>query len=231
MTTVAVKPIPGRVKGKTTVLKALDDLDGLISIAEREQLQQGIYVSHNIDQELKNEGAICGGRQACLVGSLYLAHGVKAEKTGSKTSWYNYYKGDWERDEAGDMVYIDEYELPGVDPDNRDEFMQKRAALRLAYQYLNLAAHNYIKKNHKDEYDVLIEDFDNAWSERVEPECGWAEHLFETTLDPDNLNGMYEGNLKQKQIADHKAHIQEVIIRVAKNARYQLKQDHKEVLA
>jgi hypothetical protein len=62
--------------------KALATCDGVIEIAKNEMLVRGNYITGIVDDKLKQQGAICGGRQACLVGSLYLAHGVPDEGWG-----------------------------------------------------------------------------------------------------------------------------------------------------
>lgn len=103
--------------------KALNTLDGVIKIADNEMLIQGDYVTAEIvNPELAKKGAVCGGRKACLVGSTYLAHGVKVwrEDGGLFETW------------------------------RRDDFMRTRPALRLAYEALNEAALRLIKREHRD---------------------------------------------------------------------------------
>lgn len=139
---------------KSDARTAYEAIDGIIQIAKREQLKQGFYISQDIDQELKNEGAICGGRQACLIGSLYISYGIK---------------GRWQSDSWGGK----DWGLPGVNPRQRERYLKNKPDLKLAYETLNETALRYIKKN----YPYNIDDQDET-----EPIEGWAEHLFESIL-------------------------------------------------
>lgn len=93
--------------------KAIDSLNGVIQIAKNEMLQQGLYISEVRDEKLAEQGAICGGRNACLVGSLWLGYGIKP---------------------VGDALFP---ELPGTDDDERRKFIRNRPGLRLALDALN----------------------------------------------------------------------------------------------
>lgn len=107
--------------------KALKNCDGVIEIANNEMLIQGDYVTHTIEnEELARQGSICGGHQACLVGSIYIAHGVKP----------------W-RKSVGPILF-------GRGP--REKFMSTRPALRLTYDAFNRAAFEKIGRG--QDYDL-----------------------------------------------------------------------------
>src|SRR5688572_27543090 len=59
---------------QSTIDKAHAILDGVVAISGREMLIHGTYVTSDVVRpDLAREGAICGGRQACLLGSVALA--------------------------------------------------------------------------------------------------------------------------------------------------------------
>lgn len=58
-------------------MNAIETLRNMRTIAENEMMVQGIYISDDVDDALRDEGAICGGHQACAIGSLWLAYGIK----------------------------------------------------------------------------------------------------------------------------------------------------------
>lgn len=143
------------------VLKALSNIDGVIEIARHEQLRQGRYIFNEVNEKLKNEGAICGGHQACLVGSLWISHGVKST--------------------ASEFWGSTELELPGVG--DRINFMRNRPALRLSYNYINDAALRYIKKNFAKWYERYENEVEIDYREAVDDnDSGWGETLFEEVL-------------------------------------------------
>lgn len=60
----------------TVEQEAVNILGRMESIVRNEMLTRGVYVTdHIVDPELAEQGAICGGRQACMVGSMWLAAG------------------------------------------------------------------------------------------------------------------------------------------------------------
>lgn len=56
--------------------KALATIDGMAEINDAEMMHPGTYVTDVVRPERKH--AICGGREACLIGSMFLAYGVRA---------------------------------------------------------------------------------------------------------------------------------------------------------
>jgi hypothetical protein len=120
--------------------KALATCDGVIEIAKNEMLVRGNYITGIVDDKLKQQGAICGGRQACLVGSLYLAHGVP-EMFGPFFSF---------------------------SASKRENHMRYRPALRLAYYAINEAAHRRMKVTNPDKLARLTRRYgvpDEGWGE------------------------------------------------------------------
>lgn len=105
--------------------KAIDTLDGTISIARNEMLAHAGYISPSIvNSELAKQGSVCRGHQACLIGSMWLAGGVR--RTGSR------FRG---------------YDLPSVSQGSeRDRFLARRPGLLLAYDATNAAAERYMKR-------------------------------------------------------------------------------------
>lgn len=109
-----------------TKQKALKALDGMLEIERNEMLVRGEYISVEIDDELAERGAICGGHRACLVGSLWLGYGVKPEK--------------------GTFCWGEEfYKLPGTE-DGRAAFLSRRPGLKVAYDALNDAAERCVSR-------------------------------------------------------------------------------------
>lgn len=145
--------------------KALDTCDGVIVMAQAEMLRQGVYVTRDIiDRERERDGSICGGRQACLVGSIFLAYGVP-----------------W-----GDIDF--EGHIPSFfSAENRESYMADKPALELAYTAFNQAAFEIVER----EYGERL-DYDYDWDEdkdcymptdRLEvPPEGWGEYFFEKVL-------------------------------------------------
>lgn len=102
-------------------------LDGIVEIAKNEMLVFGHYLSEKVVKpELAEEGAICGGRTACLIGSAYLAAGVKPtvqHQDGREYVW-----------------------LSHVDIGDREPILETRPALNAAINALNTAAEKWIDK-------------------------------------------------------------------------------------
>lgn len=140
---------------------AIATCDGVITITKREMLQQGVYVSHNIcDPKLADEGAICGGRKACLVGSIFLANG------------HTYH--EFMRAASGGSPYVGH--LPSWFQTGRWEFMADKPSLSLAYDAFNEAAWEAIERDHA-ELDIEAE---------FPPIEGWAEYFFEVVLEDES---------------------------------------------
>lgn len=163
-----------------TVDKAIDVLDGIREITKNEMLVARQYVSQDIvDPELAAEGAICGGRNACLVGSAYLAAGIKLKKD--------------------DMGFVD---LPGIgDADDRARFRKNRPGLRVAMDALNEAALARIEKLPEDEQNYVL--YEGIVS--IENEGDAAECLFENTPIHANREDILKLVTEAKRIIRRKA--------------------------
>lgn len=107
-------------------------LDGVVTISENDQLIHGEYVTSRIVKpELAAQGAICGGHQACLVGSVAIASlrrfdrandawlAIQAIRHGLHTDPTNYWFEDYEEER---------------------KYINRRPALKLAMTALNEAA-------------------------------------------------------------------------------------------
>lgn len=107
--------------------KAVAVCDGMREIARNEMLTRGVYVTDEIVRvDLAEAGAICGGHQACAVGSMLLAAGVRRR-------WRN-----------GDQY------LPGADVDARADYLRRHPHIQAAYDALNEAAERYCKRHNID---------------------------------------------------------------------------------
>ena len=113
--------------------QAIAILDNMREIVRNDMLLRGQYLTDHVARpDLKEQGAVCGGHQACAVGSLYLAGGVKPRR----------YRDHW-----GEYVY----ELPGVEAGHaRRRYLRRKPALRAAYDALNAAAERYCKRHKID---------------------------------------------------------------------------------
>lgn len=139
----------------TIANKALETCDGVINIAKNEQLVQGQYLTDVRNPKLAESGAICGGHQACLVGSLYIANGIPISEMlgwGFSFSWYT-----------------------------RESFMKNKPALRLAYAAINEASLRRMVKVNETRLNNLARrhGFDRYG---IGPVQGWGEFFFETFL-------------------------------------------------
>lgn len=108
-----------------TDITPIEILRGVIEIASNEMLIRGTYLTSDVVRpDLAETGALCGGRQACAVGSLFLAARVLREDIGFF-----------------------------ADMDERVDFMSDRPALAQAYAALNEAAVQHVAENEiKDPY-------------------------------------------------------------------------------
>lgn len=137
-----------------TIRKALSVCDGVIEVAENDMLAKGQYVFEEVSNpRLRARGSICGGHQACIVGSMFLAH--------------------------GDLPEYDEVDHTpimwgGIFSKRRDEWLSERPGLALAYRAINRAAKTTI-----DEYYSEWSDRDP----NVGPYKGWGEYFFERVLE------------------------------------------------
>lgn len=112
---------------RDTRKKALSALRGTIQIAENEMTTRGAYIRPNAKPALADTGAVCGGHQACAVGSLFLAGGVP----------YNIIDTVAARFQRRGFLTKDE-----------------NAHLSLAYDYLNDAADDYLDEHGIDREDL-----------------------------------------------------------------------------
>lgn len=109
---------------KPSAEKAIKVLDRMSTVVKNDMLTRGEYVTQSvISKKLAEEGAICQGRKACAIGSLWLAYGVRI-------------KG-----KNGSLV------LPGAESASR--YATHRPALKLALNALNAEATDFIEKNPK----------------------------------------------------------------------------------
>lgn len=138
--------------------KALSTCDGVIEITKNEMLVHGIYVSDNIrNRDLKARGSICGGRQACLVGSVYVSYGVGVFRADGA------YRADF----------------PGFSAGVREDFMRNRPGLRLAYNAINEAARRYALKGWPEYVATELREYGEQWEDETTPDEGWGEWFFE----------------------------------------------------
>lgn len=125
--------------------KALKTLDGMVEITKNEMLARGVYFSDQVvRRDLAESGALCGGRRACLIGSAWVAYGVKLDK---------------------------EAVLPGTDEDERHQFLRNRPALNAVYKALNNAAQrkfdrdpDLVERDHESAAEAL---FEGNYGERI----------------------------------------------------------------
>lgn len=121
----------------TRSLTADQILVNMREIAKNDMIQRVGYYDDDIARpDLAESGAICGGHQACAVGSLYLAASVMPKQDG----WYDDVHG--------------QYHLGNVNPSQRRVFMAENELISLseAYRALNDAAREYISREGLYEY-------------------------------------------------------------------------------
>jgi len=146
-------------------VEALAILDRMQTMVDNEMVAHVGYVNEYVVRpDLKEAGAICGGRNACVVGSLWLAAGAKPRKV----------QGEW-----GEIV-----ELPGVEPGKRKGYLSRKPELKLAYRALNDAAQAYV-----DSDDSLVYEPECVTEGPLE---GLFENSFRDgrNIDPFELTGI-----------------------------------------
>lgn len=138
--------IPAEVRAE-----AVKIFEGMEQIIRNEMLARGVYITaYVVNPDLAESGAICGGHQACMVGSMWIAAGVKAEVVD-------------DGDGYGPIFY-----LPGTEGRVREEFLAKRPALRLAYDAMNELSRQFV-----DEHDLIGDiTYSETW--------GMMESLYES---------------------------------------------------
>lgn len=153
-----------RKPSKATIADAVRTLDGLAAIARNEQVIRGVYISQDIDEKLADQGAICQGHRACLIGSTWLAWGVKP------TTAFDYYTQDtiWN--------------LPNTSG-GRDEFVDDKPGLDLALRALDEAARRYVAKtpwrHFQPGFRETFEGYTDSISDEYQGYGHPAECLFE----------------------------------------------------
>jgi hypothetical protein len=146
---------------------AIKILDGIEEIARNQMLVRGLYITDEVVRpDLAEAHSICGGRQACMVGSMWIAAGF--------VSWQ----------EGGDNCLIPE--LPGVTterlPDGTTyseeyEGSTRTAAfsaagrrdLALAYQTMNSVCADHPKWDEKSNPMNAMEILFEAQDENYQP--------------------------------------------------------------
>lgn len=113
--------------------RAISALDGMRSIVRAEMLTQGEYIESEISNP-RRLASLCGGRKHCAVGSLWVGGGIRPHVT------------------PGGAVH-----LPGTSSWEREAFLRRRPALRVAYNALNEAARDFA-----DSHDIALHGFDNG---------------------------------------------------------------------
>lgn len=134
--------------------RALRTLDNMREIVKNDMLTRGEYISQSIqDRELAEKGAVCGGRRACAIGSMLLAHGDKPFDAG------------W-----GPLI------LEGSE--DVAEYAERRPALKAVLDALNAEAEKFIENNprvqtsiarrHANVFEVPIERlFEGAYGTKL----------------------------------------------------------------
>lgn len=124
-----------------TKQQAIDALNGMATIVRAEMVEQGIYISEEIVDPDRAD-AICGGRKACAIGSLWLGGGIKPDIL------------------EGPSGEIWDVRLPGTEQSDRNDFLHPRHGLRVAYNALNESAEAYMERHNPSldtQFDAPIE--------------------------------------------------------------------------
>jgi hypothetical protein len=109
----------------TTLYSAEETLDRMAEIVRAEMTVRLSYVGSIVRPDLAESGAICGGRQHCAIGALWVAHGVP-----------------YLRDADDDDV-----DLPGVAQSERLDFLDRDPELALAHDALGAAADAFAERS------------------------------------------------------------------------------------
>lgn len=115
-------------------------LEALLAVREVEQnkmLRRRVYFTEGVEEPKLAGRAICGGHQACFIGSLWLGAGV--QPTVQQERDYDNY--DEEHDEYGTKSVI---RLPHVNGFDRRIAFEETPGLKLAYDLANLSAREYL---------------------------------------------------------------------------------------
>lgn len=139
--------------------QAVEIIERMEVIIHNEMLFKGEYVSRYIErQDLKDQGAVCGGHRVCAIGSLWMAAGILPT----------------EQEDLGEEVWFLQTAFEGF----REEEFIRCPALELAYDTLNGVSRERIEDGIDDQLVVINPMvFDSA-----------LEELFEhTDIDPIDL--------------------------------------------
>lgn len=105
-----------------TKKQALKALDGMREIVNNEMLIHGQYVTEDVINPTMAD-SLCGGRQYCAIGALWVGAGVKVERRYGGVA------------------------LPGAMYWQRSRFVAGRPALAAALDHLDAAAERYAKRH------------------------------------------------------------------------------------
>lgn len=126
---------------------ALKTLDNMEEIVRNEMMRHVGYLGDEVDATLAESGAICGGLQACAIGSMILAHptfGRETRKLGwGREGYRNYRYGSEAHHRREDAFARGVANLASV----REEEYEKWPGLSLAHDALNMAADEYMADN------------------------------------------------------------------------------------
>lgn len=128
---------------------ALRALIGLEEIEANQMMKRGFYLTDQVvNPLLAKAGAVCGGHQACYVGSLWLGAGVQYVKETRCIGYEADENGDYIVDPAtGDWTEKTEnyWTLPDVGERDRYAAFLVHPGLELAYDASNVAADAYFE--------------------------------------------------------------------------------------
>lgn len=174
---------------------ALKVCDGVIAIANNDMIVHGTYVTQGIvNEKLAKLGSVCGGRAACLIGSMFIAHGDMPKKP--KGTYFG--NGVWD----------------GIFGPLRYKWLKERPALKLAYDAFNRAAKNIVDLEHS-------EWSDNDPS--AGPYTDWAEYYFERILGESGDGVEREEEINGELLRHPYQETRIEVIRVAEDAKTLIK--------
>lgn len=135
-----------------TKTRVLDALEGMHTIARAEMMQQVGYIDPNVNPHRR--ASACQGHQACAIGSLWLAAGIRPRR-----NWGSSY-------------------LPGTPQAERGDFIRNRPVLKHALNFLNEAASEYMERHAIEGNPILNRD---AIESLFESE--WFEYQYDNSAD------------------------------------------------
>lgn len=133
-----------RRPSKATADRAIGALKRMKEIARNEMMARGSYISEVTNLELARKGSVCGGHNACAIGSLWIGYGVPIQYGWSTAYPY----------------------LEGVSCSlDRQEFVAHRPGLKLALRALNDASVRWTMQNRPHELGTIQS---RLWHDEVE---------------------------------------------------------------